>query len=260
VTDRQRAAIAAVIGGAASPDVVLAIRDARGRTFQRLEFLGDPLLELMEGLVDVVVAAAVPHHHATTDRALSRQAQALGAADWLEWTPSDQRLADLVEAVAGAAYVTGGWRAVGAIHQRLRGPLPHDVLELLTAPADPPGRLVSTTTIDRAHAALGASVLETSATLAVYWLDPLADEGDLSALRRERHVTARIAAWARSHPADLGVDPRADDAPLSDAVEHLLGMLATTQGPSTAVAVADRILHEAPTLDDLRVTRRPGLQ
>jgi dsRNA-specific ribonuclease len=261
VTDRQRSAIAAVIGRGASPEIVHAIRDARGRTFQRLEFLGDPLLELMEGLVDVVVAAAVPQHDATTDHALSRQARALGAADWLEWSPSDQRLADLVEAVAGAAYLTGGWRAVGALAQRLRGPLPPAVLDLLDAPADGPQELTDLpagTTIDRAYAALGASVLEASATLAVYDLDPDADEGALSALRRERHVTRRIAAWARTHGADLGLDPLLDDAPLSDAVEHRLGSLATIHGPAAAIAVADRILREAPALGDLPRTRGPG--
>ena len=256
LTDRQRAAITGVIGADADATLILALRDARGRTFQRLEFLGDPLLELVEGLVDVVVAGAVPQHRSTTDDALARQAAALGVHDWLEWTPSAQRLADLVEAVAGAAFLTGGWRAIGSVHQRLRGPLPPDVLALLEAPAPPtpPEPDVEAAT-DRPHASLGASVLEVAATLEVYRAFPAADEGELSALRRERHVTVRIAAWARNLTGTLVVAPNADDKVLGDAVEAWLGRIATVEGPAAAVVAGSRVLDQAPALDALRPRR-----
>jgi dsRNA-specific ribonuclease len=256
LTERQRAAITDVIGADADASLILALRDARGRTFQRLEFLGDPLLELVEGLVDVVVAGAVPQHRSTTDDALARQAAALGVQDWLEWTPSAQRLADLVEAVAGAAFLTGGWRAIGSVYQRLRGPLPSDVLALLAAaePRVAPDPEVEAAT-DRAHASLGASVLEVAATLEVYRGFPAADEGELSAQRRERHVTVRIAAWARTVTGTLIVAPNADDKVLGDAVEAWLGRIATVDGPAAAVVAGSTVLDQAPALEVLRPHR-----
>jgi dsRNA-specific ribonuclease len=257
VTDHQRAAITRVIGTGADPELVLAVRDARGRTFQRLEFLGDPLLELVEGLVDVVVAGAVPQHRGTTDQALSRQSGALGVHDWLEWTPSAERLADLVEAVAGAAFLTGGWRTLGSMHQRMHGPLPQEILALLEHPAAPaPPAPTPGPPVDRPHASLGATVLECAATLDVYRTFPEADEGELSALRRDRHVTLRIAAWGRDHADALRIDPRLDPALLSDAVEAWLGRLAATDGPATAVIAGARVLEQSPPLDALLKDRR----
>jgi dsRNA-specific ribonuclease len=244
LTDSERAAISALIGPEADDDLVRAIRDARGRTFQRLEFLGDPLLETVEALVGVLSGSGTSRHDATTDAALSKQARQLGAFTWLEWTPSSQRLADLVEAVAGAAFLSGGWKQVGVVFARIHGPLDQGVVSLLEAPAsthaDGP-----TLDVDRTLAALGASMLETAATERVYVAAPEADEGELSALRRELHLTVHVATWASAQGL---THPTNEDRLLSDIVETWLGRLAVDLGPASAVREADRVLTEGRSL------------
>jgi hypothetical protein len=239
ITDVQRRAVEAVIGAGARSDVVRAVRDARGRTFQRLEFLGDPLLESVEAMLSVIEGHASSDHHATTDRSLATQVDRLGAADWLEWTPSDQRDADLVEAVAGAAYLTAGWPQVGEVYARLSGGLPQVVADLLANEAGSASVELVPGDIERPLATLGASMVETASTLVVFTSDEIADEGVLSTLRRDLHQTRTIAAWATTRGAAhrSGVDSMT-----SDVVETWLGRIALTDGPATAVACATRVV------------------
>lgn len=244
MTPRQRAAIEAVIGAGAATEWVHALRDARGRSFQRLEFLGDPLLETVEALQGVLTDGGVPHHADTTDASLAREARDLGIDEWLEWAPSDQRRADLVEAIAGGAYLTSGWTQVGRVFAQINGPLRVDVSDLLPRPersvAQPDA---ATWKPHRAHATLGSSILETAATLTVFTASPEADEGELSALRRALHTTRRIAAWGES----IGIPPRDGQwRATSDVVEAWLGRIALTEGPATAVAAADSVLMGTP--------------
>ena len=235
-----------MLGPGAPPDLLLAIRDARGKAFQRLEFLGDPLLETIEALDDVARHGDVPHHRRTTDEALASDASSLGVDEWLEWAPNAQRRADLVEALAGAAYLTTGWRQVGRIHERMHGRLTPTISSLLAQPPTTwPAPDPSSWEHDRARAALGASVLETAATLEVYTRSPESDEGELSTLRGLLHTTRHIAAWGES----IGL-PHVDGQwrATSDLVEAWVGGVALTAGPATAVQLSRDVLLNGQAL------------
>jgi dsRNA-specific ribonuclease len=87
------------------------VRDARGRTSQRLEFLGDSALDLTLAThvavePDCPACPASPRRgdpaRLVTDRRLAERARAHGMGDWLEWEASDDRLADLVETAVAA--------------------------------------------------------------------------------------------------------------------------------------------------------------
>lgn len=242
LTLEQRKAITELIGDDADESIILAIRDARGRDFQRLEFIGDSLLELLESIDDLRSDGHVPQHRSTTDAALARAARRLGAERWLEWVPSQQRHADLVEAVAGAAYVTGGWPQVGQVFTRVVRDGVDGLAQLIEQPCRPPiDAMPSPDRFDRATATLGASVLEAAATIEVYRAHPLGDAGDLSNARRGLHVTVFVAAWALAR----GIrHPSGDAAATSDLVETWLGDLTLERGPATSIAEALVVLLE----------------
>lgn len=137
--------------GPLTPSAMEAIRRARGREFQRLEFIGDSILEVVLHAHAVMVGPACPYCEGradrfTTDAHLGELAAAIDLGDWLDWTPSEHRMADLVEGCVGAAWVSGRWPQVVEFVDAELHPLPADEQRRLlhggaqVHPEAPPGR------------------------------------------------------------------------------------------------------------------------
>ena len=129
VSASERVAVEAVTGGL-PPDLLRAVRDGRGREFQRLEFLGDSVLDVLL-TAHAVVSPSCPEcakvggnvGRLVTDAALAAKAEGLDLGSWLEWRASPERLADLVEACIAAAWISGGWAQAIAVVERTVHPL-----------------------------------------------------------------------------------------------------------------------------------------
>jgi hypothetical protein len=255
VTAGQRAAVEARLGVLPEP-LLHAVRDGRGTAFQRLEFLGDAVLELVVRLhADVAgTTCAVCGGDAdlvVTDAALAVAARGVGLDAWLEWEPSSERQADLVEACAAAVWLTHGWGALARFVEDVVHPL---------APVDATAVDTGSNAPDPAHGprheVLGASVLEVAAARFAYGASP-GGPGELTGIRNERYGTARVveralaadwlaapaapAAAARPVAAHHG-DPRAAHAAQRDEVERRLAATARTHGLAVAVTAAETLL------------------
>lgn len=242
VDEGERAAIEQVLGPVPDAALLRAVRDGRGRDFQRLEFLGDSVLDLLLAL-HAVVEAGCPLcggsggrpevSRLVTDRVLARQARDHDLGDWLEWEPSDERLADLVETSVAVAWLSRGWSGACDVAGELVHPLGPAVA----------GALVGEGPADAGSAAarrrLGAALLELAAADGLYRRLPGADEGELSQQRALLHRGARVAAWAESSGV---VDPVGDPATVSNRVERSLADQLLAQGVDIALAQADAVL------------------
>jgi dsRNA-specific ribonuclease len=243
VTAEERTLVEQVVGPVADDVLLRAVRDARGRTFQRLEFLGDSVLDLLLAIhvavePDCPACLASPRRgdpsRLVTDRRLAERARAHGMGDWLEWEASDDRMADLVETAVAAAWLSGGWgQAVPVVRAVVHpvGPEAARVLDLGGAAAAP-----ATAAVERR---LGASVLELAAAVDAYRRLPDADEGALSQHRAQRHRAPRVAAYAaRTGLAPAGGDPDV----VSDRVERWLARELLEHGADAALATASDVL------------------
>ena len=224
------------------------LRDGRGREFQRLEFLGDSVLDLLLAVHSVVEPTCRPCREVggvvarlVTDHQLARRAAVAGVGVWLEWEASAERLADLVEACAAAAWRSGGWDQVGAFASRVVHPLSREcvltVLGRCSSPVAP--------TDSRAERRLGAAVLELAAAQTVFLARPEFDEGELSRQRALLHRSERVAAYARRTGAGSESDVAAE---LSDRVESQLAAQLLSSGADAALATAVTVL--APSGSD----------
>jgi dsRNA-specific ribonuclease len=239
--DDEHAAIVAAVGPL-SDGLARAIRDGRGEAFQRLEFLGDSVLDLLL-TVHAVVEPDCPHCRAVggdvarlvTDQRLAQRAAATGFGSWLEWDASGERLADLVEACVAAAWLAGSWPQAVAYSATMVHPIDATVVAVLIGESG--HRLVSTSI--RAERRVGASILELAAAHAAFDADPDADEGELSRVRAANHRTARVAAHARRTGI---VDARGDDAVVSNRVEGLLAAQLRSDGADYALTSARDVL------------------
>ncbi len=234
----ERQLIQAVVGPA-DDDLLRPLRDARGREFQRLEFLGDSVLDL----VLAVHACAEPtcpscrrvDGHVTrlvTDVQLGRRARSRGLGDWLEWQASDERLADLVEACVAVAFVAGSWARACACTASLvhpLGPATTRTLEQGWVGPDTPTPVRAT----------GSALLELAAGQTVFVQHPDADEGELSRRRAELHQASRVAHRARRRHL---VDEHGADAGVSDRVEVLLADRLLSAGADAALQDAVSVL------------------
>lgn len=236
--DDERAAIAGVVGHL-SDELALPIRNARGLTFQRLEFLGDSVLDVILQ-VHAVIEPGCPEcaevgdvGTLVTDHRLALRARGIGLGSWLEWDASAERLADLVEACAAAAWLAGGWSQAGDF----AGKAVHPPVSRCVAALE--GKEVTASTGDRRERRLGAAVLELAAATLVFNDRPDADEGQLSQLRAVAHRTSRVAAHARRSRVVPAVG---EDAVVSDRVEAWLAETLLTRGADAALADAAEVL------------------
>lgn len=181
-----------------------AIRAARGREFQRLELIGDSILEVVLHAHSVIAGPGCPYcagraDRFTTDAHLGALAQEIVLGDWLDWSPSKHRLADLVEACAGAAWVSGRWGQVVTWVARELHPLSRDEQRRILYG----GAQVHPEAPARAREILGASILEAAASTSAYRRYPDADEGGLSTVKARmlsgEHVLGRCrdSHWVR---------------------------------------------------------------
>ncbi len=223
--------------GSLEPVALAALVAGRGRDFQRLELVGDSVLEVILHAHSIVVGPGCPRcagraDRFTTDAHLTEVARATGIGQWLDWHPSDQRLADMVEACIGAAWASGSWRqAVAAVASQVH-PLPADEARRLLGGGAP----VHPEAPARAREILGAAILEAAAATGAFRRYPAADEGELSRVKARmlssEHVMTRVrdSAWVhrrlRTHHL------------VRDDVERLLADDLLARGLGSAVAIA----------------------
>ncbi len=220
-----------------SLDDLPSLLDPRGKHFQRLEWLGDSILD-----------ALLAQHRRTepdcckdrdledlcSDRALSKRAEALGLADALDWQPSAGRLADLVEALVAAAWLAGPPVAVQVaevlVHPRLT------LKAVMPSAEDHPG-----CTGLRSDAQLGAALLEAADTLLLLEKMPDADEGELSTARGRDISGHRLVTRARQ--MTLLDCCRGPQEHLVDHVQAAVGRVSATEGMLPGLRLATRTLR-----------------
>lgn len=232
----QRRAVQARLG-TLHPDQLEALRVGRGPEFQRLELIGDSLLELVLHAHSVIVGPSCPHcagraDRYTTDEHLGEVARRTALGDWLDFSPSDHRLADLVEACAGATWVSGRWPQLVAFVDV--GVHPLDASEqrrLLHG-----GAMVHPDAPVRAREILGAAILEAAASTSAYQRYPEGDEGDLSRVKARMLATEHVVGRCRdSRWVHRSLRTRHF---VRDDVERLLADDLLARGLASAVTIA----------------------
>jgi len=248
VSAAERAAIEEVTGALPLP-ALRAVRDGRGREFQRLEFLGDSVLDVVVS-VHAASDPQCPHcarsggnvARLVTDAALAARAEEIHLGSWLEWRASTERLADLTEACIAAAWIAGGWAQAIAVVQRMVHPL-GDMAAIFAGSFDGnfDANTVATVNPGRASRRVGAAFLELAGASSAFNSDPTADEAKLSAMRAAVHRAERVAQFAQRSRL-VATDGEASQ--VSDRVEEQIAQLLWSQGADSALTLADRALHE----------------
>lgn len=232
----QRRAVQARLGPL-RPDVLEAIRSGRGRGFQRLELMGDSVLEVVLHAHSVIVGPGCPvcggrADRYTTDANLSEVGRAIRLGDWLDWNPSERRLADLVEACVGATWVSGRWPQVVAFVAAELHPLDAGEQRRLVHG----GAQLHPEAPARALEILGAAILEAAASTAAYQRHPESNEGDLSRIKARmlasEHVLGRCrdSRWVRRSLRTRHFD--------RDDVERRLADNLLEHGLASAISIA----------------------
>lgn len=179
-------------------DVLEAIRSGRGREFQRLELMGDSVLEVILHAHSVIVGPGCPMcggraDRFTTDAHLTEVGRTIALGDWLDWNPSERRLADLVEACVGATWVSGRWpQAVAFVAAELH-PLDADEQRRLLHG----GAQLHRQAPARAREILGAAILEAAASTAAYQRHPECDVGQLSRIKARMLASEHVLGRCR---------------------------------------------------------------
>jgi len=204
--------------------------DPRGTRFQRLEWLGDSVLDALLALhVHGGTACSPREDYAAlcSDVALGRRAQAVGLAEVLDWPPSPQRLADVVEALIGAAWLVGPDAAATCASI-----LVHD--HLGTGP-------VATVNNARKDARLGAAVLEAASALTLFRRPELlaADEGELSRHRAHQIAGYHLVSQAAALSWPAGHGPTEDRL---NIVQARVGAQTASAGLEPGLALASELL------------------
>lgn len=223
--------------GPLRPDAMEAIRSGRGREFQRLELIGDSILEVVLHAHSIIAGPGCPHcggraDHFTTDANLGELGRAIGLGAWLDWNPSEHRLADLVEASVGAVWVSGRWpQVVGFVAAELHPLADVEQRRLLHG-----GASLHPEAPARAREILGAAILEAAASTGAFLEHPEGDEGDLSRIKARmlstEHVMGRCreSKWVRRSLRTRRFD--------RDDVEVLLADDLLGHGLASAVSLA----------------------
>jgi len=232
----QRRAVRARLGPL-EPAPLEALRLGRGREFQRLELIGDSLLEVVMHAHGVLAGPACPlchgrADHFTTDAHLGEIGREIHLGDWLDWHPSAHRLADLVEASVGASWVSGRWPQLVRFVSAELHPLAEDEQRRLLQG----GGRVHPDAPARAREILGAAILEAATSTAAYLRQPEADEGELSRLKARMLSTEHVMSRCRdSHWVRRSLRTRHF---VRDDVERLLATDLLSHGLASAVTIA----------------------
>jgi len=232
----QRAAVAARLGPL-TPSAMEAIRTCRGQEFQRLELIGDSILEVVLHAHSVIAGPDCPHcggraDKFTTDAHLGELAGEIELGDWLDWRPSAHRMADMVEACVGATWISGRWPQVIAFVAAELHPLDADEQRRLLHG----GAQVHPEAPARAREILGAAILEAAASTAAYRMHPEANEGGLSQIKARmlsgEHVLGRCrdSRWVHRNLRTRRFD--------RDDVERQLANDLLAHGLASAITIA----------------------
>ena len=179
-TPEERALLSAVLGVVVPVDDAPALLDPRGARFQRLEWLGDSLLDVLVARVRAGDPGGPAHADYTSDRALARAVAARGLPVRLDWQPGPDRLAALAEACVAAGHRAAGFFGARTVAVRLVSP----------ALAEP-GLPKALTPAQAAEA--GSHVLEAAAALLLFTLHAGDDEGALTRRRARLLDSDRVA-------------------------------------------------------------------
>jgi dsRNA-specific ribonuclease len=250
-----------------------ALLDPRGHLFQRLEYVGDALLDVAVLRVLVLVQpwdepsllfVSVEQQALVSDHALGRVAARRGLPDVRTFDASRHRLADRIEAAIGAAWADSGVAAAERVADRLvvtpglrhlprtSGPPAgggdtgyEDAARLCGHdPRDPAwfGAAAAGGARRRRLAVVGNAVLEAAFSTAQYVDDPLATEAQMSEGRRTAMSNASLAG--RAH--ELGLMERPDDADdrrsVADEVQALVGAVVFDGGLAAGLGAAASVL------------------
>jgi len=252
---------------------VRALIDPSGHVFQRLEYVGDALLDavllqqlvLLEPWSEPSLAAVNGEQQAlVSDHALGRVAARRGLPEVRTFTVSHQRLADRIEAAIGAAWADSGLDAAEEVASRL---VVTPGLVDLPRVAGIPDSVVGDDRFElaarvcghdpvtvawyaaaahpgpprRRLAVVGNAVLETACATAQYVEDPLTTEAQMSEERRIATSNAVLAGRAR----ELGLvapDDFGDRRAVADEVQALVGAVTLDAGTAAGLEVAASVL------------------
>jgi len=247
---------------------VEALLDPRGLIFQRLEYVGDALLDavLLPSLVLVgpwtgtdLSVVSDEQQALVSDHALGRVAAGRGLPDVRAFAASSHRLGDRIEAAIGAAWADSGLDAAEAVATRLVvGP---GLSGLPTAAGAPGadgdvryeaasracghepgivawyGAAASGGAVRRRLAMVGNAVLEAAFSTAQYVDSPWASEAEMSEERRSATSNALLAARAHDLHLVAGGDPT-DRRSVADEVQALVGAATMDGGTRAGIEVA----------------------
>ena len=236
ITERERRQIETMLGPIPDLALLLPVRDGRGRQFQRMEFLGDSVLDVVLNVhrwVEPTCVACVerPHTPEASDHHLAEVARRAGLGEWLEWHASHERTADLVETCVAACWLSGRWPQTVQFVNAVVHPVTDRTLEaLVSGVSGDPGR---------AARRVGSAVLELESGSLVYRAMPEADEGVLSESRARRHEATAIAKRARELGEVAGhrFESRDNDMVLSQ-VEDLVAAALAGSGADASMQLA----------------------
>ena len=250
-----------------------ALLDPRGHLFQRLEYVGDALLDV--AVLRVLVLAqpwdetslsfvSDEQQALVSDHALGRVAARRGLPDVRTFEASSHRLADRIEAAIGAAWADSGLAAAERVADRL---VVDPGLRHLPRAAGVPdgggdadyedaarlcghdprtaawfGAAATGGARRRRLAVVGNAVLEAACSTSQYVDDPLATEAKMSEERRTAVSNASLAG--RAH--ELGLVERPDDADdrrsVADEVQALVGAVTFDGGFAAGLGAAASVL------------------
>lgn len=236
VTEAERAQIEAMLGPITDDRALHAVRDGRGRQFQRLEFLGDSVLDVILAVHEWVeprcpVCLTRQATNAASDLHLAEAARRVGLGAWLEWRASDERIADMVETCVAACWLSGRWPQAGQFAASVLHPVGDETIQALTLGA----ALVESGRVGRRA---GSALLELAAGEAVVRACPDADEGELSTRRATLHRATAIAMVAK----ERGLAHRGDPDTVLSAVEDRVAAVLASEGADAALRVAQHFV------------------
>lgn len=253
-------------------EVVDALIDPRGHLFQRLEYVGDSILDavVLQALVAMqpwsepsLRFLSSEQQALVSDHALGRVAARRGLPDVRAFEASVHRLGDRVEACIGAVWVELGIEAAEEVADRLvvRPGLHGQVIPAIVPEAGGDDRYEEAARVcghdprepawygaaagggppRRRLAAVGDAVLEAAYSTSQYVDDPMATEALMSEERRVGTSNAVLAR--RAH--ELGL-VRHDDAPdrrsQADEAQALVGAVTLDGGTRAGLDVAAAVL------------------
>lgn len=255
--------------------LVTALLDPRGRLFQRLEYVGDSLLDavVVRELVRLepwdapdLSSVSDGQRALVSDHALGRVAARRGLPDVRAFDASAHRLGDRVEATVGAAWADAGLAAAEAVARRLvvdpglaerprvagvpeAEPDPRVEAAARTCGHEPVtaawfGAAAVPGPVRRRLAAVGNAVVEAACSTAQYVEEPDASEAVLSEERRRVTSNAALARRARTLRLPAAHE-RGDVRAAADTAQALVGAVTMDGGLLAGLLVASRVLGRA---------------